>query len=108
MEQKFFDNAVCRLMKCGALPDPITDDDVLVFRHLVEYEGCNVDFVFNLSGHNLELWKRNFSQIKIAITDSDNLYFTSEKVGHSPEKSDAVRHFTDKGGSEDFADKYEK
>ncbi len=96
------------LMHKGILPNPVGLLDLEVLFFLINRGECSLEGVLGLSDENIELWRRNFLQIKIAVSDSDNLYFTGIEVHHNPRPEEAVVHFAKNGGAEDFRICYEK
>lgn len=44
-------------------------------------------------------------QVETAL-GPDNMWFTGEEVGHSPNEQEAVMHFAEYGGSKDFAEHF--
>jgi hypothetical protein len=44
-------------------------------------------------------------QVRLAL-EPENRWYAGEKIGHSPTDEEAIRYFTEAGGSRDFAEHY--
>jgi len=86
----------------GILPNSIDLLDLEILCFLINRGDCDLECVLSLSGESVKLWRRNFLQIKTAITDPDNVYFTGIEVCHHPKEEEAVIHFVKDGGAENF------
>ena len=92
------------LISRGILPNNFVDIvDLEILTFLMKNEGCDLECVLELSDEDAKLWRRNFLQIKTAVTNQDNVYFTGIEVHHEPNKTEEVLHFACCGGAEDFS-----
>ncbi len=91
-----------RLIGLGVLPNPIDLEDFGVLCCLIKTGSCNLEYLLDLSQDEITLWRKNFIQIKVAVTNQDNIYFTGIDVQHDPEEEEEVLHFARCGGAKDF------